>query len=197
VQNLYDLEDYCFVHGSVDYSSDLKDGMKLRTINGKDVTITLQNSTIYVNAAKIIGRDYLISTGVLHLIDQTMNPNDTSARPRPVSTTDLKPPSSSFASVSTGVKASIGAVVAIGAAAILGLLWWCIRSHRSPLHQSGHVSNMAGPVELGSGEKGTVPELHGNIQTQVHEIGVGDDERDPAELWGWPRDQVHEIGVAL
>jgi uncharacterized surface protein with fasciclin (FAS1) repeats len=51
------------------YSTDFTDGLKLQTLQGKDVTITVINGTIYINAAKIIDPDYLLNTGVLHLID--------------------------------------------------------------------------------------------------------------------------------
>jgi uncharacterized surface protein with fasciclin (FAS1) repeats len=51
------------------YSTELTDGLKLQTLQGENVTITVINGTIYINAAKIIDPDYLLSTGVLHLID--------------------------------------------------------------------------------------------------------------------------------
>ena len=68
-QDIYDLESYHFVKGEVMYSTDLANGLKIKTVMGKDVTITRLNGSIYVNAAKIIDPDYMITTGVLHLMD--------------------------------------------------------------------------------------------------------------------------------
>ncbi|KAK5202610.1 hypothetical protein LTR41_011642 [Exophiala xenobiotica] len=97
-QDIFDLEAYHFVKGQVKYSTDLTNGLRIRTVLGKDVTVTRLNGSIYINAAKVIDPDYIITTGVLHLIDKyefwqltlyalrtdgysAMNPNDTDARP--------------------------------------------------------------------------------------------------------------------
>ncbi len=69
-QDIFDLEAYHFVKGEVKYSTDLTNGLKMRTVLGKDVTVTRLNGSIYVNAAKVIDPDYMITTGVLHLIDK-------------------------------------------------------------------------------------------------------------------------------
>ena len=69
-QAFFAWEEYHFVRGQVKYSTDLTDGLKLQTMQGEDVTITVLNGSIYVNAAKIIDPDYLITTGVLHLLDK-------------------------------------------------------------------------------------------------------------------------------
>lgn len=69
MQSIYEVQTYHFVQGLVKYSTDLTDGLKLQTLQGEDVTITVLNGAIYVNAAKIIDPDYLMSKGVLHLID--------------------------------------------------------------------------------------------------------------------------------
>jgi uncharacterized surface protein with fasciclin (FAS1) repeats len=69
-QEVFALEDYACVHGEVAYSPLLTDGKKLQTVLGSDVTITVRNNSIYVNAAKLVDPDYLISNGVLHLIDR-------------------------------------------------------------------------------------------------------------------------------
>ena len=67
---LFEFEEYACAQGEVVYSSLLTDGKKLRTVLGSDVTITVQNGSTYVNAAKIVGPDYLTSNGVLHIIDR-------------------------------------------------------------------------------------------------------------------------------
>ncbi|KAK5334004.1 hypothetical protein LTR98_009916 [Exophiala xenobiotica] len=68
-QDIYDLQAYHFVQ-EVRYSTDLINGTQLRTLQGKNVTITVDSDgTIYVDAAKIIDPDYLWAKGVIHLIE--------------------------------------------------------------------------------------------------------------------------------
>ena len=62
-EDIYELQAYHFILGSVVYSTDLTAGLKLQTLQGKNVTITVLNGTIYVNAAKIIDPDYLMVNG--------------------------------------------------------------------------------------------------------------------------------------
>jgi uncharacterized surface protein with fasciclin (FAS1) repeats len=61
---------YHFVPGFLGYSSQLKDGMQLRTSQGTNLTITVQGNTTYVNGARIITYDYLVCNGVVHMIDR-------------------------------------------------------------------------------------------------------------------------------
>jgi uncharacterized surface protein with fasciclin (FAS1) repeats len=61
---------YHFVPGWVGYSSLLKDGMTLKTAQGRNVSITVQGADIYVNAARVIASDYLVANGVVHVIDE-------------------------------------------------------------------------------------------------------------------------------
>ncbi|KAK5194811.1 hypothetical protein LTR99_010761 [Exophiala xenobiotica] len=153
-QDIFDLEAYHFVKGLVKYSTDLTDGLRIRTVLGKDVTITRLNGSIYINAAKVIDPDYIITTGVLHLIDNAMNPNDTDARPEVAnitgSPTKSSPPSSSL---STGAKAGIAVGAALGALILFGLLiFFWMRRRRVPkkqqIHQLDSTEKNAGPVEL-------------------------------------------------
>jgi hypothetical protein len=69
-QQLVEFQQYHFVSGQVAYSSLLTDGKTLKTVQGGEITITVQNGSIYVNAAKIVGPDYLISNGVFHVLDK-------------------------------------------------------------------------------------------------------------------------------
>lgn len=55
--------------GAVGYSSGLKNGTKLPTVNGAEVTITINNGNVFVNGAKVIIPDVLVSNGVVHVID--------------------------------------------------------------------------------------------------------------------------------
>jgi uncharacterized surface protein with fasciclin (FAS1) repeats len=69
-QELQSMFEYHIVPGFVGYSSDLKDGMSLKTAQGSNVTITLQGGEMYVNSARVIERDYVVANGVVHVIDK-------------------------------------------------------------------------------------------------------------------------------
>jgi uncharacterized surface protein with fasciclin (FAS1) repeats len=69
-QELQSMFEYHIVPGFVGYSSNLKDGMSLKTAQGSNVTITLQGGEMYVNSARVIERDYVVANGVVHVIDK-------------------------------------------------------------------------------------------------------------------------------
>jgi len=48
---------------------DLINGQKLKTVNGKDVVVTVSNGEVRINGAKILTRDRQASNGVIHSID--------------------------------------------------------------------------------------------------------------------------------
>ncbi|KAK5332342.1 hypothetical protein LTR98_011525 [Exophiala xenobiotica] len=129
-EDIYELQAYHIHIGLPVYSTDLTDGLKLQTLQGEDVTITVINGTIYVNAVKIIDPDYLLDTGVMHLIDTTLNPNDTSARPPALNSTSADSSSSSTSGLGTGAKAGIGIGAAIGGLLLLFLASFLFRRHK-------------------------------------------------------------------
>jgi uncharacterized surface protein with fasciclin (FAS1) repeats len=63
---------YHVVPGKV-MSTDLTEGMKAATVNGKEVTITLEGG-LKVNGATISGPDVAASNGVIHVIDAVILP---------------------------------------------------------------------------------------------------------------------------
>jgi uncharacterized surface protein with fasciclin (FAS1) repeats len=64
------------INGTVTYSPQMDNGMKLTTAGGGTLTITTNSSGIYVTAAKstarIITSNILVSNGVIHLIDTVL-----------------------------------------------------------------------------------------------------------------------------
>jgi uncharacterized surface protein with fasciclin (FAS1) repeats len=48
---------------------DFRDGQKLQTVNGKEVTISVKDGEVLINGAKILARDRQGSNGVVHSID--------------------------------------------------------------------------------------------------------------------------------
>ncbi|KAK5463814.1 hypothetical protein LTR55_011788, partial [Exophiala xenobiotica] len=193
-QDIYELDAYHFLQGPVKYSTSLKNNTRLRTLEGKDVTITvLDNGTIYVNDVRIINPDFLMSKGVIHVIDTQINPNDTSARPELTSSSSTTPEVSS-SGLSTGAKAGIGVGAALGALIFTILAFFLIRSCKGTSRRKSREI-----AELDSREKkdiSGVKELHGSERPvelsdsgQEHRTSLVRTELDSSE-----RSQVHELG---
>ncbi len=64
---------YHVVPGKV-YSKDLKNGMKAKTAQGSEVTITLKDGKAMVNDATVTVADIEASNGVVHVIDTVILP---------------------------------------------------------------------------------------------------------------------------
>ncbi|KAI1407655.1 FAS1 domain-containing protein [Hypoxylon sp. FL1857] len=95
--DLTNIVGYHVVNGSVNYSTQLQN-TTLTTVNGQNITITVENGTVYANSAKVTVPDILLANGVVHVIDQVLNPNNTSATPDPSATTTTP----AFTSASSG-----------------------------------------------------------------------------------------------
>jgi uncharacterized surface protein with fasciclin (FAS1) repeats len=69
--------------GGIGYSSTLENGTTLNTANGEELTITTnENGAIFVNNARVVASDILLANGVLHVLDEVLNPlNATTADP--------------------------------------------------------------------------------------------------------------------
>lgn len=65
------------IAGTVGYSTRLANGTSIATVNGANVTITVNDDGIYVNNAEVVIADVLVANGVVHVIDQVLNPNNT------------------------------------------------------------------------------------------------------------------------
>ena len=73
--NFPNLFGYQVVPGSVIYSPMFKNGTQVTTMSGLPLIVTiLEDGTIYINGAKVIASDYLISNGVMHVIDRLVSP---------------------------------------------------------------------------------------------------------------------------
>lgn len=64
---------YHVVPGAV-MSGDLSDGMTATTVNGADITVTIDGSTVMVNDATVVAADIEASNGVIHVIDSVILP---------------------------------------------------------------------------------------------------------------------------
>ncbi|KAJ4994129.1 fasciclin domain-containing protein [Stagonosporopsis vannaccii] len=74
---------YHVVNGTVGYSSGIENGTVLTTLNGANLTITIgDEGRIFVNSARVTIADVLVANGVVHVIDEVLNPgNATIAEP--------------------------------------------------------------------------------------------------------------------
>jgi uncharacterized surface protein with fasciclin (FAS1) repeats len=66
---------YHVVPGKI-MAADIKDGMKVKTVEGSELTFSIKNGDVYVNDAKVVTPDIGTSNGVIHVIDSVLIPPD-------------------------------------------------------------------------------------------------------------------------
>ncbi|MCF8379103.1 MAG: fasciclin domain-containing protein [Bacteroidales bacterium] len=64
---------YHVVAGKV-MSTDLSDGMKAKTVQGKNINVKISDKGVMINQAKVTVADIVASNGVVHVIDQVILP---------------------------------------------------------------------------------------------------------------------------
>ena len=62
------------VVGSTALSTDLSDGMTVTTLNGADVTVTINDEGVFINDAQVTVVDIMADNGVVHVIDAVLLP---------------------------------------------------------------------------------------------------------------------------
>lgn len=69
---------YHVVPGTIQYNDILQNSTSLTTLQGDNVTVSVtQDEAIFINGAAIIYYDLIVANGVVHLIDNVLNPNAT------------------------------------------------------------------------------------------------------------------------
>merc|ERR1712230_116647 len=76
--SLAEILSYHVIEGTVAYSSDLSN-TSLTTLQGDDVEITIAKGSVMVNNATVTNANILFAGGVIHVIDQVLNPNQMSS----------------------------------------------------------------------------------------------------------------------
>jgi len=101
---------YHVVNGTTPlYSTSLKNGT-LPTVNGGNVNISLRGSNVFVNGAKVVTPNVLVAGGVVHVIDNVLNPANATATVSDGATTGA--PAFSGASSASSVPFTSGAPAA-------------------------------------------------------------------------------------
>lgn len=77
VKTLKEVLEYHVVSGSVVFSTDVKNE-KVKSLGGEELTLTLKDDTVFVDTAKVIIPNIITSNGVVHVIDEVLNPESTS-----------------------------------------------------------------------------------------------------------------------
>jgi uncharacterized surface protein with fasciclin (FAS1) repeats len=75
---LTDFLNYHVVSGKTHFK-DFKDGQKLKTINGKELDVKVSNGNVTINGAKVQGRDFEASNGVVYSVDTVISENKAKA----------------------------------------------------------------------------------------------------------------------
>lgn len=104
-EDLTSILTYHVVNGTVGYSSSLTN-TTLQTVNGASVTITVNNGTVFVNSARVLIPDVLVANGVVHVIENVLNPANATATPDPAMSTQV--PAFSGASSASNVPFTSG-----------------------------------------------------------------------------------------
>ena len=55
-------------------SSDINDEIKIKAINGEEVTIKKVNGIVYINEGEVVTADIVVSNGVIHFINRVLQP---------------------------------------------------------------------------------------------------------------------------
>ncbi|ERF75420.1 hypothetical protein EPUS_00213 [Endocarpon pusillum Z07020] len=87
-EDLASILTYHVVSGTVGYSSILSN-TTLTTLNDADVTISIVDGAVFVNSARVVMADVLVANGVVHVIDNVLNPANATATPDATMSTQM------------------------------------------------------------------------------------------------------------
>jgi len=57
-------------------AADLKDGQKLKTVQGKELTVNMKDGKVMIDGAMVTIADIISSNGVTHVIDAVVMPKN-------------------------------------------------------------------------------------------------------------------------
>ena len=77
IEDISNILEYHVVNGTVAYSSGIENGTVLTALNGQNLTITIgEEGRVFVNSARVTIADILVANGVVHVIDEVLNPSN-------------------------------------------------------------------------------------------------------------------------
>jgi len=65
------------------FSTALTNGSKFLTAQGEKISVLHSGNNVYINSAQLLASDILIANGVIHVIDNVLNPQGPGAQPNP------------------------------------------------------------------------------------------------------------------
>ncbi|PQE17394.1 hypothetical protein CJF31_00005830 [Rutstroemia sp. NJR-2017a BVV2] len=81
---------YHVLKGTVGYSPLLTSGLaneSFPTLTGAPLTVTAEDAKVFVNSAQVITTDIIVSNGIMHVIDNVLNPANSTIVTNPTATT--------------------------------------------------------------------------------------------------------------
>lgn len=81
IADLTKILEYHVVNGSVLYTTDLMNSSTLRTYNGIDLDISIEDGKYFINSAEVLTPNVLVANGVIHVIDNVLNPGNRTVEP--------------------------------------------------------------------------------------------------------------------
>ncbi|KAI9870631.1 MAG: hypothetical protein M1830_004025 [Pleopsidium flavum] len=145
-EELTRILEYHVCNGTVEYSSMLKNNTMLKTMNGDNLTVTMVNGTTFVNSAKVVMPDVLVANGVVHVIDNVLNPNMTMATPNPTASSQ----SAAFSGASSASNVPYTSGVATPTSVIMGGAGAAQSSAAGGAAKSSSKSGAAMPMRTGA-----------------------------------------------
>ncbi|KAK3370449.1 FAS1 domain-containing protein [Podospora didyma] len=106
-EDLSTVLSYHVIKGKVLYSGSITNGSEM-TSQGTNVHFKVEGGDIFVNSAKVIQTNLLCNNGVVHIIDNVLNPENTTGKPNPTASTQA--PAFSGASTTGGVPFTSGVI---------------------------------------------------------------------------------------
>ncbi|KDN59751.1 putative fasciclin domain-containing protein [Colletotrichum sublineola] len=74
---------YHIVEGQIVASSGLNNGTSLDTLAGHSLNVVRYGNNLFLNSAQVVQPDILLANGIMHIVDNVLNPDKASALPNP------------------------------------------------------------------------------------------------------------------
>lgn len=62
--------EYHVLNGTLAYSTDLKNDTQYTSVDGRNITVRIENGSVFVDSARVVTPNVLVANGVVHVIDK-------------------------------------------------------------------------------------------------------------------------------